>query len=144
MTIHPKHHPRRSWTGSAPSAPTKTPLSSTDDRRLDLRRTPRRGPQRRRRDDRPGVKRGGPRRDLVAEHLALGRRVPGHPLRRRRVVPLNTRYTAGEAADVLTRTAAPLLFASGEFLGADKTADLDRGALPDLRQSSGSPSKRGM
>ena len=49
------------------------------------------------------------------------------------VVPLNTRYTAGEAADVLARTGAPLLVAAGEFLGADKTADLDRGALPDLR-----------
>jgi acyl-CoA synthetase (AMP-forming)/AMP-acid ligase II len=49
------------------------------------------------------------------------------------VVPLNTRYTASEAADVLARTGAPLLVAAGEFLGADKTADLDRGALPDLR-----------
>lgn len=49
------------------------------------------------------------------------------------VVPLNTRYTASEAADVLARTGAPLLFAAGEFLSADKTADLDRGALPDLR-----------
>ena len=49
------------------------------------------------------------------------------------VVPLNTRYTAGEAADVLARTGAPLLVAAGEFLGADKTADLDRDALPDLR-----------
>jgi acyl-CoA synthetase (AMP-forming)/AMP-acid ligase II len=49
------------------------------------------------------------------------------------VVPLNTRYTAGEAADVLARTGAPLLVAAGEFLGADKTADLDRGSLPDLR-----------
>ena len=49
------------------------------------------------------------------------------------VVPLNTRYTAGEAADVLARTGAPLLVAAGEFLGADKTADLDRHHLPDLR-----------
>src|SRR6185312_14518867 len=49
------------------------------------------------------------------------------------VVPLNTRYTAGEAADVLARTGAPLLVAAGEFLGADKTADLDRGSLPGLR-----------
>ena len=48
-------------------------------------------------------------------------------------MPLNTRYTAGEAADVLARTGAPLLVAAGEFLGADKTADLDRDALPDLR-----------
>ena len=49
------------------------------------------------------------------------------------LVPLNTRYTASEAADVLGRTGAPLLVAAGEFLGADKTADLDRDALPDLR-----------
>jgi acyl-CoA synthetase (AMP-forming)/AMP-acid ligase II len=49
------------------------------------------------------------------------------------LVPLNTRYTASEAADVLARTGAPLLVAAGEFLGADKTAELDRGALPDLR-----------
>jgi acyl-CoA synthetase (AMP-forming)/AMP-acid ligase II len=49
------------------------------------------------------------------------------------VVPLNTRYTASEATDILSRTSAPLLIAMGEFLGADKTADLDRGALPALR-----------
>ena len=49
------------------------------------------------------------------------------------VVPLNTRYTAGEATDILARTGAPLLVAMGEFLGADKTAELDRDALPALR-----------
>jgi HIP---CoA ligase len=49
------------------------------------------------------------------------------------LVPLNTRYTASEATDVLARTGAPLLVAAGEFLGADKTADLDRDALPALR-----------
>ncbi|OBI72347.1 3-((3aS,4S,7aS)-7a-methyl-1,5-dioxo-octahydro-1H-inden-4-yl)propanoate--CoA ligase FadD3 [Mycobacterium sp. E740] len=49
------------------------------------------------------------------------------------VVPLNTRYTASEATDILGRTRAPLLFASGEFLGADRAASLDRHALPDLR-----------
>ncbi len=49
------------------------------------------------------------------------------------VVPLNTRYTAPEATDILARTGAPLLVAMGEFLGADKIAGLDRGALPDLR-----------
>lgn len=49
------------------------------------------------------------------------------------VVPLNTRYTASEAADVLARTGAPVLVAAGEFLGADKTADLDRDSLPNLR-----------
>ncbi|MCC9181627.1 AMP-binding protein, partial [Mycolicibacterium mageritense] len=46
------------------------------------------------------------------------------------VVPLNTRYTAREAADILARTEAPLLIAAGEFLGADKTADLDRAWPP--------------
>ncbi|GBE67315.1 3-[(3aS,4S,7aS)-7a-methyl-1,5-dioxo-octahydro-1H- inden-4-yl]propanoyl:CoA ligase [Mycobacterium sp. MFM001] len=49
------------------------------------------------------------------------------------MVPLNTRYTASEATDILVRTKAPLLVAMGEFLGSDKLADLDRGALPDLR-----------
>ena len=49
------------------------------------------------------------------------------------VVPLNTRYTAAEASDILARTGAPLLVAMGEFLGADQIADLDRSALPDLR-----------
>jgi acyl-CoA synthetase (AMP-forming)/AMP-acid ligase II len=49
------------------------------------------------------------------------------------VVPLNTRYTAREATDILSRTGAPLLVAMGEFLGADKSAELDRAALPDLR-----------
>ena len=49
------------------------------------------------------------------------------------VVPLNTRYTASEATDILERTSAPLLIAMGSFLGADKTAELDRGALPALR-----------
>jgi HIP---CoA ligase len=49
------------------------------------------------------------------------------------VVPLNTRYTAAEATDILARASAPLLVAMGEFLGADKVADLDRDALPDLR-----------
>jgi len=49
------------------------------------------------------------------------------------VVPLNTRYTAGEATDILARTEAPLLLGMGEFLGADKTLELDRKALPALR-----------
>jgi acyl-CoA synthetase (AMP-forming)/AMP-acid ligase II len=49
------------------------------------------------------------------------------------LVPLNTRYTASEATDILSRTAAPLLFASGNFLGADKAASIDRDALPALR-----------
>jgi acyl-CoA synthetase (AMP-forming)/AMP-acid ligase II len=49
------------------------------------------------------------------------------------VVPINTRYTAGEAADILARTGAPLLIGMGRFLGADRVADLDRSALPALR-----------
>jgi len=49
------------------------------------------------------------------------------------VVPLNTRYTASEATDILARTAAPLLIGMGRFLGSDKTAELDRAALPALR-----------
>ena len=49
------------------------------------------------------------------------------------VVPLNTRYTANEATDILARTGAPLLFASGEFLGSDKAASVQRDALPKLR-----------
>lgn len=49
------------------------------------------------------------------------------------LVPLNTRYTASEAVDILGRTGAPLLFASGDFLGADKAASIDRDALPELR-----------
>jgi acyl-CoA synthetase (AMP-forming)/AMP-acid ligase II len=50
------------------------------------------------------------------------------------VVPLNTRYTATEATDILARTDAPLLIAMGEFLGSDRTTELDRAALPALRQ----------
>ncbi|TFV59966.1 fatty acid--CoA ligase family protein [Mycobacterium sp. PS03-16] len=49
------------------------------------------------------------------------------------VVPLNTRYTAFEATDILARTEARLLIASGAFLGADKAASIDRDALPSLR-----------
>ena len=49
------------------------------------------------------------------------------------LVPLNTRYTAVEATDILARTDAPVLVASGEFLGADRTAQLERAALPALR-----------
>ena len=58
------------------------------------------------------------------------------------VVPLNTRYTAAEASDILARTGAPLLVAMGEFLGADRIADLDRAALPDLRHIVRVPDRR--
>ena len=49
------------------------------------------------------------------------------------LVPLNTRYTATEAADILARTQAPLLISAGEFLGTDRSLELDRAALPALR-----------
>jgi len=49
------------------------------------------------------------------------------------MVPLNTRYTAEEAADILARTRAPVVFAMGQFLGTDRAAGLDRDALPALR-----------
>jgi acyl-CoA synthetase (AMP-forming)/AMP-acid ligase II len=49
------------------------------------------------------------------------------------MVPLNTRYTAEEAGDILARTGAPVLFAMGRFLGADRVAGLDRDTLPALR-----------
>jgi acyl-CoA synthetase (AMP-forming)/AMP-acid ligase II len=49
------------------------------------------------------------------------------------MVPLNTRYTAEEAADILARTGAPVLFAMGQFLGTDRVTGLDRDALPTLR-----------
>lgn len=49
------------------------------------------------------------------------------------MVPLNTRYTASEASDILVRTGAPVLFGMGRFLGNDRLADLDRAALPALR-----------
>ncbi|MGI9161337.1 MAG: 3-((3aS,4S,7aS)-7a-methyl-1,5-dioxo-octahydro-1H-inden-4-yl)propanoate--CoA ligase FadD3 [Mycobacterium sp.] len=48
-------------------------------------------------------------------------------------VPLNTRYTATEATDILGRSQASLLIAMGRFLGADRAAELDHAALPALR-----------
>ncbi len=50
------------------------------------------------------------------------------------MVPVNTPYTAAEAADILARTEAPVLFAMGKFLGNDRSAELDRDALPALRR----------
>ncbi|KAA0021974.1 FadD3 family acyl-CoA ligase [Antrihabitans cavernicola] len=46
------------------------------------------------------------------------------------VIPINTRYTADEAADLITRTHATALFVSGPFLGNDRLAQLR--ALPAL------------
>jgi acyl-CoA synthetase (AMP-forming)/AMP-acid ligase II len=49
------------------------------------------------------------------------------------LVPLNTRYTADEATDILSRTSAPLLFAMGRFLGNDRIRELPPDGLPELR-----------
>jgi HIP---CoA ligase len=49
------------------------------------------------------------------------------------LVPLNTRYTATEATDILARTGAPLLIAMGPFLGRDPVAGLATRELPALR-----------
>src|SRR3984957_11294540 len=49
------------------------------------------------------------------------------------VVPVNTRYTAAEAAVILARTGARLLLRRAEFFGADRIAGFDRAASPDLR-----------
>ncbi|WP_280241219.1 FadD3 family acyl-CoA ligase [Nocardia abscessus] len=47
------------------------------------------------------------------------------------LVPLNTRYVADEAADVLGRVHAKALFIAGPFLGRDRLAEL-RTTAPDL------------
>jgi acyl-CoA synthetase (AMP-forming)/AMP-acid ligase II len=47
------------------------------------------------------------------------------------LVPLNTRYVAAEAADVLRRVDAKALFIAGPFLGRDRLAEL-RTTAPDL------------
>lgn len=47
------------------------------------------------------------------------------------LVPLNTRYIADEAADVLSRVDAKALFIAGSFLGRDRLAEL-RAAAPEL------------
>nr|WP_227998220.1 FadD3 family acyl-CoA ligase [Nocardia australiensis] len=48
------------------------------------------------------------------------------------LVPLNTRYVADEAADVLARVEAKALFIAGTFLGRDRLAEL-RAAAPELK-----------
>ncbi|WP_433728574.1 FadD3 family acyl-CoA ligase [Nocardia sp. CA-129566] len=58
---------------------------------------------------------------------ALGAHYAGAAL-----VPLNTRYVADEAADVLERVEAKALFIAGTFLGRDRLAEL-RAAAPELR-----------
>ncbi|MFG1796955.1 FadD3 family acyl-CoA ligase [Nocardia sp. NPDC049149] len=47
------------------------------------------------------------------------------------LVPLNTRYVADEAADVLRRVDAKALFIAGSFLGRDRLVELHE-AAPDL------------
>src|ERR1700752_3036624 len=59
------------------------------------------------------------------------------------LVPLNTRYIASEATDILARTGVPLLFASGEFLGVDKAASIDQDSLPELRHIVRIPVEKG-
>ncbi|MEZ0383465.1 3-((3aS,4S,7aS)-7a-methyl-1,5-dioxo-octahydro-1H-inden-4-yl)propanoate--CoA ligase FadD3 [Mycobacterium sp. pW045] len=49
------------------------------------------------------------------------------------LVPLNTRYTAAEAADILVRSKAKVLVGMGRFLKTDRLAELDRDRLPDLQ-----------
>ncbi|WP_176444218.1 FadD3 family acyl-CoA ligase [Rhodococcoides kyotonense] len=46
------------------------------------------------------------------------------------VVPINTRYKATEAHDILTRSRAVALFVAGEFLGVDRFAELKAVGLP--------------
>ena len=55
------------------------------------------------------------------------------------LVPLNTRFKGGEAADVLRRSGTRLLFVTGTFLGTSYVASLRRAiaegpGLPDLHQ----------
>ncbi|MEU9334020.1 FadD3 family acyl-CoA ligase [Streptomyces sp. NPDC048290] len=55
------------------------------------------------------------------------------------LVPLNTRFKGGEAADVLRRSGARLLFVTGTFLGTSYVASLRRAlaagpGLPDLER----------
>ena len=52
------------------------------------------------------------------------------------LVPLNTRYTTGEALDIIERSEARAVMVSGEFLGTDHLAELSRDEhrdrMPDL------------
>jgi len=49
------------------------------------------------------------------------------------LVPLNTRYTAAEATDIMVRSKAKVLVGMGRFLKTDRLTELDRDQLPDLR-----------
>ncbi|MDS1113083.1 FadD3 family acyl-CoA ligase [Gordonia westfalica] len=66
------------------------------------------------------------------------------------LVPLNTRYTAGEAVEIIERSGARGLVVSGEFLGADHATELlrdHRDSMPDLvvrvRLTRGAPAPEG-
>lgn len=48
------------------------------------------------------------------------------------IVPMNTRFKGAEAADILRRSRARLLFAPGDFLGQDYAAMIAGEDLPDL------------
>ncbi|MGW8815875.1 FadD3 family acyl-CoA ligase [Gordonia terrae] len=51
------------------------------------------------------------------------------------LVPLNTRYTAGEAVEIVERSGSRAVIVSGEFLGADHASELlrdHRASMPDL------------
>ena len=50
------------------------------------------------------------------------------------LVPVNTRFTATEAEDILARVSAPLVIAATEFAGCDRLAELNRTSLSALRQ----------
>ena len=50
------------------------------------------------------------------------------------LVPLNTRFKGGEAADIVRRAGVRLAFAMGEFLGVDYAATLERQDCPDLER----------
>jgi len=49
------------------------------------------------------------------------------------LVPLNTRYTASEATDIMVRSKAKVLVGMGRFLKSDRLTELDRDQLPDLQ-----------
>lgn len=60
---------------------------------------------------------------------ALGAHIAGAA-----IVPMNTRFKGQEAADILRRSHAKLLFTPKEFLGTDYQALLAGEELPDLRE----------
>jgi acyl-CoA synthetase (AMP-forming)/AMP-acid ligase II len=59
------------------------------------------------------------------------------------LVPLNTRFKGGEAADVLARCRAKLLFVTGTFLGTSYVASLRRAAGTGAGEGSGEGERAG-